>query len=464
MCPIIKNRDTLLDNSRSKRDLAARRLVLLSLEAALKGSDPAVIMKSNLRIKGSNLTVKSRNYDLSRFERILVVGGGKAAASMAMTLEQLLNDRITCGHVNILRGTKPRHPPQRIILNEASHPIPDMEGLKGVAKILEILRNTTSHDLVICLLSGGGSALMPYPIAEVSLRDKQLTTQIMLKSGATINELNCVRKHLSLVKGGGLAKAAFPATVLTLILSDVVGDPLDTIASAPTFPDSSTFASAISVLNNRGVWRLLPESVRRALKTGADGNIPETPKEDDKVFRKVTNIIIGNNRTACMAAAEHAKEMGAKSIFLTSLLEGEAEHVGTVVCAIARELQVNNGNSKSPTVVVMGGETTVTVTGTGRGGRNQQMMLSASLKLGNSEGIAIASMGTDGLDGNSPAAGAIVDGNTIQRADRLHLKPADLLRDNDSYKFFNSLHDTIVTGATGTNLNDVTIGAIVRSK
>jgi glycerate-2-kinase len=301
---------------------------------------------------------------------------------------------------------------------------------------------------------------MPYPVPTVSLKDKQLTTQIMLKSGSTINELNCVRKHLSLVKGGGLARAAFPATVLTLILSDVVGDPLDTIASGPTSPDPTTFASAIQILNNRKTWRLVPESVRNVLRDGAAGKILETPKDGDKIFRKVTNVIIGNNRTVCNAAREYAKSIGSRTIFLTSLLEGEAREVGIVVSAFSRELGMMRDHTRNPVTIIMGGETTVTVTGTGHGGRNQEMMLSASMKLDRCDGIAIASMGTDGIDGNSPAAGAIVDGHTVQRAEGAAMKPIEFLQNNDSYRFFNKLHDVIITGASGTNLNDVTIVAI----
>jgi glycerate-2-kinase len=345
-------------------------------------------------------------------------------------------------------------------LNGASHPIPDECGLAGVKSMLEILEDATNRDFVICLLSGGGSALMPYPISGVSLKDKQLTTQIMLKSGATINELNCVRKHLSLVKGGGLARAAFPATILTLILSDVVGDPLDTIASGPTSPDPTTFASAISILKNRNAWKLVPKSVRRVLTRGIAGKISETPKQNDRAFQKVTNVIIGNNRTACTAAAKFAESQGAKSLFLTSFMEGEAKEVGTVVSAIAREFGRNSNHLTSPVAVIMGGETTVTVMGNGRGGRNQEMMLSALLKLEGWKGIAVASIGTDGLDGRTPAAGAIVDGHAFQRARNAGLEPIEFLRNNDSYSFFRKLDDCIITGATGTNLNDVTIAVV----
>jgi len=460
MSPIIKNMDTILANAWSRRDYAARTLALGCLEAALQAADPNKIMKTGFRVKGSKLQVNGKDYDLSKFHRILVVGGGKAAASMSASLEQILGDRITEGYVNVLRGTRLRNRTHKIRMNEASHPIPDQAGLRGARKMLEIIQDATSRDLVICLLSGGGSALMPYPVPTVSLKDKQLTTQIMLKSGSTINELNCIRKHLSLVKGGGLARAAFPATVLTLILSDVVGDPLDTIASGPTSPDPTTFASAIQILNNRKTWRLVPESVRNVLRDGAAGKILETPKEGDKIFRKVTNVIIGNNRTVCNAAREYAKSIGSRTIFLTSLLEGEAREVGIVVSAFSRELGMMRDHTRNPVTIIMGGETTVTVTGTGHGGRNQEMMLSASMKLDRCDGIAIASMGTDGIDGNSPAAGAIVDGHTVQRAEGAAMKPIEFLQNNDSYRFFNKLHDVIITGASGTNLNDVTIVAI----
>ena len=460
MAPIIKNSSKLLANAMSRKDILARRLSLGCLEAALQASDPRKIMKSSLRMRGSSLQVNGKSFDLSRFHRIFVVGGGKAAGSMAASLEEILGARITDGYVNLLRGTKLRYRTRRIELNEASHPIPDEAGVRGVGSMLEMIQNVTRHDLVICLLSGGGSALIPYPTQDVSLKDKQLTTQIMLKSGSTINELNCVRKHLSLIKGGGLARAAFPATVLTLILSDVVGDPLDTIASGPTSPDPTTFGAAISILKCRKIWKCVPESVQRVLMKGTFGKIDETPKQGDKVFRKVTNIIMANNRASCKAAEEHAKKVGARSMFLTSFLEGEAREVGIVISAIAKESRLRRPFS-SPIVMITGGETTVTVTGTGRGGRNQEMMLGASIKLKGRDGIAIASLGTDGLDGNTPAAGAIVDGRTCERAEQKAMRPDRFLRNNDSFTFFNRLHDTIITGATGTNLNDVTVAAVV---
>jgi glycerate-2-kinase len=458
---MIKNFDALIANARSPKDRAARRLALMCLEAALEAADPRKIMKSILKMSDSRLQVRDRVYDLSKYHRIFVLGGGKAAGSMALFLEQLLGNRITDGYVNVLRGTRTRYPTKRIKLNEASHPIPDEAGRRGVGRMLKMLRSVKDEDLIICLLSGGASALMPYPIPQVSLRDKQLTTQIMLRSGSTINELNCVRKHLSLIKGGGLARAAFPARVLTLILSDVVGDPLDMIASGPTSSDPTTFASAISILNDRKVWRKVPRSVREVLREGVAGKIVETPKEGDEVFRNVSNVIIGNNRTVCRGAQEYARKMGASSIILTSQLEGEAKDVGTVVSAIARELPMNRGGMRNNIVMVMGGETTVTVTGNGRGGRNQEMMLSASLKLRNCDGISIASIGTDGLDGNTPAAGAIIDSSTFSRAEEINLKPVQLLHNNDSNRFFSRLDDRIITGPTGTNLNDITIAAVV---
>jgi len=461
MSRIIKNMDLLLASARSKPDFSARKLTLDCLEAALRAGDPNKIIKSSIRIQGTKLQVNGRRFDISKFRRIFVVGGGKAGASMAGSLEQILGSRITDGCVNVLRGTRPEARTSRIELNEASHPIPDEAGIRGVRRMLDVIENVTSGDLVICLLSGGGSALMPYPISGVSLRDKQIITQIMLKSGSTINELNCVRKHLSLVKGGWLARAAYPATVLTLILSDVVNDPIDTIASGPTSPDITTFASAMSILKDRRVWRLIPESVRRSLIKGAAGKIDETPKQDDKVFRNVTNVVIGNNRTVCNAAWEYAKRAGARSIFLTSLLEGEAREVGIVISAIARGLEASRGRSKKPIAVIMGGETTVTVRGNGRGGRNQEMMLGASMKLDKCQGIAIASIGTDGVDGNTPAAGAIVDGHTVRRAEDMNMKPVMFIQDNNAYALFTRLHDAITTGPTGTNLNDVAIATII---
>jgi glycerate 2-kinase len=298
---------------------------------------------------------------------------------------------------------------------------------------------------------------MPMPRGEITIADKRQITEDLLKCGATINEINTVRKHISEFKGGWLAKKAYPATILNLILSDVLGDPLDFIASGPTVPDSTTFSDAIKVLKKYGLWEKTPKTIKRVLMDGEKGLIPETPKADDEVFKKVFNVVIGNNRTASMAACESLKAEGLNTLLLTSFLEGEARHVGTVLASLAREILASGNPVKKSAGIVAGGETTVTVTGKGKGGRNQEIALAASQKIRGLDGVVIASLSTDGVDGPTDAAGAVADGKTIARAEAVGLSAEEFLAENNSYNFFSKLGDLIFTGPTGTNVNDVSV-------
>jgi len=283
----------------------------------------------------------------------------------------------------------------------------------------------------------------------------------LLKSGATINEINTVRKHVSDFKGGWLAKKAYPATVLNLLLSDVVGDPLDFIASGPTVPDSTTFSDAIKVLKKYDLWNKASLSVRKVLSEGDKGLVPETPKANDEAFKKVYNVVVGNCRFASLAAREYLKSAGLNTLLLTSTLEGEARHVGVMLASIIREVSVSGNPIPKPAGIIAGGETTVTVTGKGLGGRNQELALAAALKLHGMNGLVIASLSTDGVDGPTDAAGAIVDGKTLDRALKMNLTPEEFLKGNDSYHFFSKLGDLIFTGPTGTNVNDVSVLVIL---
>jgi glycerate-2-kinase len=291
----------------------------------------------------------------------------------------------------------------------------------------------------------------------VDLASKKRITQMLLKSGATINEINTVRKHISDFKGGQVAKKAYPSTVLSLLLSDVVGDPLDVIASGPTVPDTTTFYDAVHILRKFGLWDRAPASTQRILSKGIKGHIPETPKENDPCFRKVHNIVIGNNRTACMAAVSHLRNKNLNTLFISSSVEGEARDLGTFLGAIGRETAISGNPMVAPFGAIIGGETTVTVKGLGKGGRNQEIALSAAHKIAGFEKIVIASFNTDGIDGPTDAAGAIVDGNTLSRAKRLNMETRDYMKNNDSYTFFSKLGDNIITGPTGTNVNDISI-------
>jgi glycerate-2-kinase len=451
----IKNEEQLIRNGDTQLDRNARALALKSLESALNAVDPKRIIKSKLSLKNSTLHVNGHSFNLKRFKKIYVVGGGKASGSMAEALEEVLGKRIQKGFVNVPRGS--RHETNIIELHEASHPIPDEAGVEGTRCMLEMAEQAKEDDLLICLISGGGSSLMPLPRGGISIADKRKITNALLKCGATINEINTVRKHISDFKGGWLAKKAYPATILNLILSDVVGDPLDFIASGPTVPDSTTFSDAVKVLKKHGLWSKAPTSIRRVLSDGEKGIIPETPKAGDEAFKKVFNVVVANNRFASLAAQEHLKSEGLNTLLLTATLEGEAKHVGVILASIAREISAFGNPVPKLAGIIAGGETTVTVTGKGRGGRNQEIALAAAQNLEGTNGVVVASLSTDGVDGPTDAAGAIVDGKTLKRATKMGHAAEKYLAQNDSYSFFSKLGDLIFTGPTGTNVNDVSV-------
>jgi glycerate 2-kinase len=451
----VKRKEELVKNGETSLDRKARKLALDCLESAVNSVDPKQIIKSRLVLKNSTLRVGQYNLDLDEFRHVYVVGGGKASGSMAKALEHVLGTHITCGLVNVPK--KDMNKTVIINLHEASHPIPDESGVEGTRRMLKIAEQAEKDDLIICLISGGGSSLMPLPRGNISITDKKMLTDALLKSGATINEINTVRKHISEFKGGWLAKRAYPATILNLILSDVVGDPLDFIASGPTVPDSTTFSDAINVLKKYRLWDNASPRVRSVLNDGEKGIIPETPKAKDEAFKKVYNVIVGNNRSASLAACECLRAAGLNTLLLSATLEGEAKQAGVVLASIAREVAASGNPIPKPAGMVAGGETTVIVTGKGVGGRNQEIPLAASLKLDGLDGVIVASLSTDGVDGPTDAAGAIADGKTLARATKIGLKPERLLADNDSYHFFSELGDLIFTGPTGTNVNDVTV-------
>jgi len=451
----IENKEQLVKNGVTHLNRKARALALKSLESALNAIDSKQLMKSKLLLKNSLLKVNGCSFDLKKFKNVYVIGGGKASGSMAEALEQILDQYITKGLVNIPHGNK--HKTEIIKLREASHPIPDKSGVEGTRRMLKIAEQAKKEDLVICLISGGGSSLMPLPRDGITINDKRELTNMLLKCGATINEINTVRKHISDFKGGWFAKKAYPATVLNLILSDVVGDPLDFIASGPTVPDSTTFSEAIKVLKKHGLWDKAPASIKKVLSSGEKGLIPETPKANDKAFKKVYNVIIGNNTFASLAALEQLRSATLNTLLLTSSLEGEARHVGVMLASIAREVVTSGNPIPKPAGIIAGGETTVTVTGKGLGGRNQEISLAAALRMGGMDGVVVASLSTDGVDGPTDAAGAIVDGKTMSRAEEMDLNPEEFLAENDSYNFFSKLGDLIFTDPTGTNVNDVSV-------
>jgi len=342
---------------------------------------------------------------------------------------------------------------------KASHPIPDEAGERAASEVEALARSLGKNDLLLVLLSGGASAMLPAPVSSVSLAEKAAVTSLLLRSGATIQELNTVRKHLSRLKGGGLARAAAPARVLTLVLSDVVGDDLSTIASGPTVPDPTTFEDALGVLEARGLLGSVPASVRAHLVAGSRGEAPETPKPGDALFRRVETKIIGNNRRCVEAAASRARRLGLRPLVLTTRLVGEAREVSGVLVSILWQCVESAQPAAPPVCLLAGGETTVSVRGEGRGGRNQEIVVAAVEALSRFTSPAVvASLATDGLDGNSEAAGGIADEASAERARKLGLPPASaFLLESNSEGFLAPLGDLIVTGPTGTNVVDLTL-------
>jgi glycerate 2-kinase len=414
--------------------------------AALAAGDVAPLLHRQLHLDGSTLGAGPLRVDLDRVRRLLVLGAGKAGASMARAVESLLGDRVSVGFVVVKDGY--RLPAARIEIAEAGHPVPDDRGLAASARLLALADSASADDLVIFLVSGGGSALTPAPAPPITLAEKQALTRLLLAAGATINELNAVRKHLSRFKGGLLARAASPATVLTLALSDVIGDPLDVIGSGPTAPDPSTYAAALAVLEQRGVLDRTPTAIAERLAAGASGQIVETPKPGDPVFDRVTNLVIGNNALIVEAAAAEAERLGYRAHVLTRALQGEAREVAADLLSRARALP-------GPAALIAGGETTVTVRGRGLGGRCQEFALAAALALRPAESLVVLAAGTDGTDGPTDAAGGLVDPTTVSRARAIGVDPEPLLADNDAHAFLAATGATIVTGPTNTNLLDL---------
>ncbi len=452
---VIKNKQQLIENGKTHVTRRARSLALNSIEHALNAVEPGHLLRSSLSLEGSLLHAGKCTYDLNSVRHIYVVGGGKAGAPMAAALEKILDERITSGIINVPYGSFKET--KVIELNEASHPIPDEAGVKGAQLMLRIGEKAEKDDLVICLLSGGGSSLIPLPRSGTTLSDKIAVTEAMLKSGASIGEINVVRKHLSAIKGGWLSKTIYPASVLNIVLSDVVGDALDVIASGPTVPDSSTFFEAKEILEKYHLWHSMPYPVRSLISDGLLGLAEETPKAKDKIFANICSVIIGSNKTACKSAFEYLRSKGLNVIALDEPLTGEAREIGKKLSVFARKIASSGEPLSRPAGVVSGGETTVTVVGPGKGGRNQELVLASAHYLEGVDACVLVSVGTDGVDGSTDAAGAIVDSFSESRSKDLGLMASRFLKENDSYSFFSRLNDLIKTGLTGTNVNDISV-------
>jgi glycerate 2-kinase len=427
------------------------RLILSTLTAAIDSVRPEPLIKRAVKFSNSQLTVcdiYGNVTKLREFDRIYIVGAGKAASGMAYTLCSILDNKVAAGAITVPHGTKAKI--ERVLVTEASHPIPDDAGIEGTKRILSMLRNADQNDLVIVLISGGGSALMPLPASDISLADKQKITSSLLRSGASIYEINAVRKHLSAVKGGQLLRHTNKScALLSLILSDVIGDDLGIIASGPTYPDSSTFGDALNILRRYSIDN--PVAAIEYIAKGAKGKIEETPKPQQELFSRTYNVLIGNNAIACKAAVGHLKKRGIYAVNIGSEFDGEAKEFGAFLARLTL------GLGGKGLAIVAGGETTVklnTRKKNGLGGRNQEAALACLAELDRHD-VAIGCMGTDGIDGNSDAAGALVSSKTILLARKLDLQK--YLNMHDSYHAFKKLHSLIFTGFTGTNVNDIAI-------
>lgn len=426
---------------------------------ALAAVQPQEGIHRHLSLQGDLLRVGSQTLDLSGFRHIYVAGFGKAAASMAQGLEEVLGPRIHSGVVVVKDGYAANFRSSRITALEASHPVPDQRSLEATERILHLVDGAGAQDLVVFLVSGGGSSLFEKPAGSLTLEHLQHATSILLYCGADIREVNTVRKHLSAVKGGRLMEHIHPARCLTVILSDVLGSPLDAIASGPTVADPSTYAQALEVVDRYQLQRELPRPILWHLEDGAAGKIPETPKPGNPIFDSVMYQIIGDNSLLALAALEKAREMGLNALLLTTWLEGEAREVARVLGAIAHEVRTRGLPVPPPAAILASGEPTVTVKGRGRGGRCQELALAFALAIEEwaDEGVTLLAADSDGTDGPTPSAGALVDGGTIRRARAKGIDPRMYLDLNDSYCFFRDLGEQLVIGPTETNANDLIV-------
>lgn len=439
-----------------------RAAIVPILEAALASVNPYNAVHAALTRNGHQLQIQQQVYDLSRYRRIFVIGAGKAGAPMVQAIEEILHDYSLEGLVVV----KEEHggPTQQIQLTEASHPIPNQIGVEAGQQILSVCQQATDDDLVIALLSGGGSALLIAPASGITLADLQAMTDTLLSCGATIGEINCLRKHCSAVKGGQLARAAYPATLVTLVLSDVVGNPLDVIASGPTVPDSTTWADAWALVEFYTLEERLPQAVIQRLQAGLRGEIPDTPDSRDPAFTATQTVVVADNRVAADAACAKAEGQGFNTMLLSTFVEGEASEVAKVAVALGKEIQQSGVPIPVPACLIMGGETTVNLEShtdavLGMGGRNQELALAAALALANTADphsqITVVSLATDGTDGPTDSAGGIADSGTLLRGQQAGLDLETHLHTHNAYPFLKATNDLLITGPTQTNVNDL---------
>ena len=433
-------------------NMPIKRILKALIQSSLEAADSDNAMKQSIIRKDNQLCVNRFRYELSKYQKVVCVGAGKASGHMARTLEKILGAELEGGLIIVKDGY--RASTNKIRLVEASHPLPDARGVRSTKQILKIVKTLTKQDLLIVLLSGGASSLLCAPAIGLTLTDKRRTTNMLLRCGATIHELNTVRKHLSAVKGGQLAQAT-SVKFLTLIMSDVLGDDLATIGSGPTVPDPTTFEEAKTILKHYQVWSRVPERVRKHLDQGIRGYVPETWKSRTRHSSRSRSIILANNKTAIDGMATEAKRLGLRPYILKTPLKGEAKDLGTILGAMAKDIRVFGNPVRPPACLIAGGEPTVTVTGRGKGGRAQECVLAAAQQLAGLPNVVVAGFGTDGTDGPTGVAGAMVDGKTLQRAKKKSTSIENKLKEHDSHTFFNQVGGHIITGPTHTNVNDI---------
>ena len=453
----IKDSPRLIRNGGSPSNQRARRLCVHAIQRALEAIDPSNCLTACLRLDHERIIIRNLAIPISDFSHINIIAVGKASVPMMDTTLRLLNKHNVSGILVAPKGEKMPRFDSRVEIFQAGHPLPDEDGFRAARRVIAMLGTMTPSDLLLCLISGGASALLPAPADSITLQDKRRLTEQLIRTRATIHEINTVRRHISALKGGRLVEKCAASSIISFLISDVAGNTLHDIASGLTAPDPTTYSDAVQVLRKYNIWGKIPRNVKQYLQRGLAGKIHETPKPTSPIFDRVHNFIVADNRYACVAAKNALEMRKVRTKILTSQADMEAKSLGKLLASIGVSSKMFREPIRGSGAMIVGGETTVDVTGNGQGGRNQHTALSALIDIDGQSGLAIAAFGTDGIDGNSPAAGAIVDGNSGKRARRRGVDPQKFIARSDSFHFFKKLNDNIFTGRTGTNVGDIYI-------
>lgn len=466
----VKNTSQLLLNDLNKNQIVLRKIGLQALEIVIQAVKPKNIMEKSIKIQNGKLFIQNDEYDLHRYEKVFIIGGGKATAEMALSLERFLikmKDIDYEGIINIPTNTEKQElfKKSRISINFASHPIPNESGLNGTKSMMEIIENSTKNDLIFCLISGGGSSLLPLPKQDIKLEDLQKVNSLLLSSGASIHEINIIRKHLSEFKGGNLVKKLYNssrAALISLIISDVVGDNLDSIASGPTVPDKSTFKDALEIIKKYDLLGKIPSSVKEYLERGLIDQNLENPKPNDDCFTNINNYLIGSVTSAVQEIKPFLNEKRFEVKYFSNEILGEAKEFGkSIYSIICQYVEERLDRNKSENIALIGtGELTVTIRGNGVGGRNQEMLLGFLNYVKDKKinyNFLIIGANLDGIEGNSKAMGAIADNYVLEQIVSKNIDSEKLLENNNSNGFFKQLGVELITGPTGCNVNDLVL-------